>query len=403
MTENKNIFPEVFNKSSLAGIDFKNRIIRAATHEGMADAEGYPSQQLTDLYIRLAKGGAGAIITGYAGVQKNGKPLNNMLMIDEDRFIDHFKKMNHELKKYGVPVILQIAHGGGKSDTGITKEKNVAPSEKKYPMPPNTARELTHREIELIVESFVNAIVRAREAGFSGVELHAAHGYLLSEFLSPAFNKRTDIWGGNTENRFRIISEIIRGAREKTGRFPILMKYSAYDGDKNGVRINEGIRIAKMFEQTGGDALEISCGGVGDGSYPLRFKKTPSRAIVELTPALKDMHPLKKRIIQSVISLTFKSPKPLHNFNLNAAAEIKKHVNIPLIVVGGIRDFGSIEKIIAAGGADYVSMSRPFIIEPDIVNKFSSSKQNSSRCIDCGYCLIGTVNNPLKCYYGKLK
>jgi len=392
----------VFQKNSLSGIELQNRIIRAATHEGMADTNGTPSQQLTDLYIKLAKGGAGAIITGYAGVQRNGKPLNNMLMIDDDRFIEIYRTINRELKQYGVPVIVQIAHGGGKSDPSITKEEAVAPSAMRYPMPPNTARELTQDGIEQIIESFVKGIVRAREAQFSGVELHAAHGYLLSEFLSPAMNKRTDMWGGSSENRFRIIAEIIRRAREKTGSFPILMKYSAYDGDKNGIRIEEGIKIAKMFEQAGGDAVEISCGGVNDGSYPLRFKKSPSEAIVKLTPAFRDMPPLKRKIIKTIISLTFKSPSPLHNYNIEAAIEIKKHVNIPVIVVGGIRGLKEIERVIDEGAADYVSMSRPFIIEPDIVKKFRDKEQSESRCIDCGYCLIGTAGNSLRCYYGKV-
>ena len=393
---------QLFEKNDLAWIKLENRVIRAATHEGMADADGYPFPELTELYVRLAKGGVGAIITGFAGVERRGKPLANMLMIDDDAHVEAYKKMNQVLKQYGVPLIMQIAHGGGKSDPSVTGEKTVAPSALKYPMPPNTAVELSHDEIEGIIESFVCAILRAKKAGFAGVELHAAHGYLLSQFLSPAMNWRNDMWGGSTENRFRVIGEIIRRAREQEGDYPVLMKYSAYDGDRNGMRLDEAMAVAELFEKAGGSAVEISCGGVNDGAYPLRFTKPPVRALFSINPVLKNMPWLKKKMIMFLMSLTYRSPEPLHDYNLEAAGEIKKHVNIPVIAVGGIRSLDTVERVIADGIADYVSLSRPLIIEPNLVRKFQQGKQKESRCIDCGYCLMGTGSEPLKCYNGKI-
>ena len=392
----------IFQANSIAGIELRNRIIRSATHEGMGDVEGFPSKELTDLYVRLAKGGIGAIITGYAGVQQNGKPLGNMSMINDDRHIEAFSNITREVQKYNVPIIMQIAHGGGKSDPSVTGEDIVAPSSMRYPLSPVIARELRSDEIREIIECFINSIERAKKAGFNGVELHAAHGYLLSQFLSPLMNKRKDMWGGNSENRFRIILEIMTGARKKVGSYPILMKYSAYDGDKNGVRIEEGIRIAQMFESAGGDAVEISCGGMKDGSYPMRYNKVPSEAIVGLMQSFKDMSPLKKRIIRMMANVTMKAPAPVHNYNVEAAKAIKKHVNIPVIVAGGIRKMDDIERIISDGMADYVSLSRPLIIEPNLVKKFQEGKQRESHCIDCGYCLFGAISNPLKCYHGKI-
>jgi len=403
MTEHNEIIKKrIFEKNSLAGIKLENRIIRAATHEGMSDADGYPSADLTELYERLAKGGVGAIITGFAGVERRGKPLANMLMIDDDAHVESFKRMNQALKPYGVPLIMQIAHGGGKSDPSVTGEMTAAPSALRYPVPSGMARELTHAEIGEIIECFVYAILRAKKAGFAGVELHAAHGYLLSQFLSPAMNRRNDMWGGSTENRFRIIGEIIRRAREKARDYPILMKYSAYDGDKNGMRLDEAIVIAKLFENAGGGALEISRGGVNDGAYPLRFEKPPVKALFSINPVLKNMPWLKKKMIMLLMSLTYRSPEPLHDYNLDAAREIKKHVNIPVIVVGGIRNLDTIERIITEETADYVSLSRPLVIEPNLVRKFKEGKQKESRCIDCGYCLMGTGSDPLKCYNGKI-
>lgn len=392
---------QVFEESSIAGINLKNRIIRSATHEGLG-FEGRPIEELTDLYVKLAKGGVGAIVTGYVGIQHKGKTFVNMRMFDNDRYIQDYLKLNTELKQYGTPIILQIAHGGGNSNKKITGQDVFAPSRKVYPLHFSYAKELSELQIREIVEGFINAIVRAKRAGFDGVQLHAAHGYLLSEFLSPYMNTRKDAWGGRLENRFRIINEIMYGAREKVGNYPILVKYSAYDYDKKGLKVEDGIKIAEMFQKAGLDAIEVSCGGYFDFYSIVRVEKIPTEAIFKLYPGYNTLPSPIKKLGELILPKVNKTYGPIKNYNVHAAEQIKKLVDIPVIVVGGIRNFADIEKIINEGKADYVSMSRPFIIETDIVNKFKMRKQTESKCIDCGYCLIGSISKPIKCYYGKV-
>ena len=394
---------KVFEESNIAGVRLKNRIIRSATHEGMGDAQGHPLPELTSLYKKLANGGVGAIITGYVSVQKNGRTFTNQRMFDDDRYIDEYRDLNAAMNELVTPLFIQLAHGGGLTASFITGEKAVSPSPFNSLLYMRRSRQLKDNEIEEIIENFVKAIERAKKSGFSGAQLHAAHGYLLNEFLSPAVNKRNDKWGGSIENRFRIVAEIMARARQKVGDYPILVKFSAYDGDKGGIRIDESIRIAELFQKAGFNALEVSCGGISDGLNAVRATAIPAEAFIELVPWNQSLPAPIKAIFKKTTPLLVKMHTPLHNYNIEAAAEIKKHVDIPIIAVGGIRKLADAEDIIENKKADFVAMCRPFIIEPNLINKFKSGKQLESRCIDCGYCVPGMMGQQLRCYYGKLK
>jgi len=395
----------VFEPAILAGISLKNKIIRSATHEGLADEEGCPTEQLTELYLRLAKGGVGAIITGYAGVQQNGKcPLHRMLMIHQDRFIPSYKAMTDAVHAAGTPIILQIAHCGRQTRSKITGEPTVAPSairDRFYNE--DLPKELTELKIDEIINNFVNAIWRAKQSGFDGVELHAAHGYLLSQFLSPYMNRRQDRWGGTTENRFRVIREIYARARAEVGAYPIFIKMNAYDGRRGGMRIEEAIKIAQLLDQSGCAAIEVSCGVVEDGFYMSRGDKIPIDAALMHTFKYKSMPGWIKAIMRPCANLISRPVKPLANYNVAAAEMIQAAVAIPIIVVGGIASLPDIVDILERHQADYVSMSRPLIIEPGLVKRFQEGRQERSRCIQCNYCMIMAEDRPLKCYFGKLK
>ena len=392
----------LFEESSIAGMKLKNRFIRSATHEGLGDKDGRLMPGLAEVYADLVKGGVGAIITGFIGVHKNGRALQNMRMLDRDELVDAYKAITAQVNACGVPIIAQIAHGGGQVDRHVIGERPAAPSPKLYPLTMGMARALTEEEITEIIDSFVAAVERAYKAGFSGVQLHAAHGFLLQEFLSPRSNKRGDRWGGSTENRFRIIAEIIRKARDKVGKFPILVKFSAYDGDKKGIRIEEGLRIAELFQKSGFDAIEVSCGGSEDGFNAVRVMKIPAAAMLAMVPWYSSMSKTNKFALKILLPFMVKRPLPLFNYNVEAAEHIKKEVDLPIIVLGGLHRLADIEKIIAEQKADYVAMARPFIIEPDIANRFKSGTQKESRCINCGYCLLGVTSSKLRCYYGKV-
>lgn len=192
-------------------------------------------------------------------------------------------------------------------------------------------------------------------------------------------------------------------AREKVGAYPIIAKLSAYDGDRGGMSVEEGLRIAELFQKSGCDGLEVSCGGINDGFNVMRVaKKIPPELYFTLLQPYRELPAAKKKIIKFLMPLIVKRHTPIRNYNVEVAEAIKKRVDMPVIVVGGVRKLADIENIITRGMADYVAMSRPFIREPDLVNKFKSGEQQKSRCIDCGYCLLGVGETQLRCYNGKM-
>jgi len=394
----------IFEPVSLAGMKLKNRIIRSATHEGMADEKGFPTEKLKKLYVNLAKGEVGAIITGYAGIQLDGKTcLFNMTMIDTDEKIVAFREITKAVHEYETPIIMQIAHCGKQTRSKITGLPTVAPSAIRDTFySEDKPKELSEQAINEIIDNFVAATVRAKQAGFDGVQLHLAHGYLLAQFLSSHSNRRKDRWGGSMENKYRIVGEIFKRAKDKVGDYPILVKLNAYDGRRNGMRIEEAVQIAQMLETSGCAALEVSCGCVEDGLYVMRGPKLPAEAVMEYNFKFNKLPGFAKKIAIPLAETFVIQPKPLLRYNLDAAMQIKKAVNIPVIVVGGIHNMDDINDIIGNGKADFVSMSRPFIIEPNIVSKFKKGTQTQSKCIVCNYCAIIGEEEPLKCYLGKL-
>jgi len=393
---------KVFERSVIGTIELKNRILRSATHEGMGDQYGKPLKELYDVYEKLAKGGAGAIITGYVGIKQNGKTVVNMRMFDKDEYVADYKPFNLKLKNYNTPVILQLAHGGSQTSSKITGGVLLSASPTKNYFG-ERSKEASESEIEDIIDCFVKSIERAKEAEFTGVQLHAAHGYLLSEFLSPFLNKRKDRWGGNVENRFRILKEILQRSREKVGHFPIWVKVSAFDENRNRRELEEIIEGCQMLQENGCDAIEVSCGFGFKGFDTIRVPKIPVDAMLALLPNFKNYSSFKKSVFKIVVPLLIKKYKPIHNYNVKSAERIKKNVNIPVIVVGGIRKLEDIKNIIENTEIDFVSMCRPFIIEPNIVNKFQEHQSVESKCIDCGYCLLGVASKKLKCYFGKIE
>ncbi len=392
----------VWDETEIAGIRMKNRIMRSATNERMADEQGKPTEMLFRKYEALAKGEVGAIITGFAGVQPNGKsPNGNMLMMDRDDNVESFRKLTASVHQYDTPILLQLAHSGRQTRSKATGYPTVAPS----PIRDKLFRddiplELTEQQIYQLIDDFVLAIERAKVAEFDGVQLHLAHGYLLSSFLTPHMNKRKDQWGGSTENRFRIAEEIIQMARKRVGDYPILVKMNAWEKSRDGIKLPEAIKIAKLLEQAGFDAIEVSCGIAEEGFVTPRGE-VPYEMLIKQNDRFKSTPKLLYPLIKGIIKRAGASPEPRLLYNVDSAAEIKKKIKTPIIVVGGIRNLHDISGIIQNDKSDYVSMSRPFIIEPGIVKKFRTGKQTESKCINCNYCMVGDEGAPLKCYYGK--
>jgi 2,4-dienoyl-CoA reductase-like NADH-dependent reductase (Old Yellow Enzyme family) len=394
---------QIFESITIGNVKLRNRILRSATHEGMTDENGQPTDKLIELYKRMAKGGIGGIVTGYAGIQQDGKsPLRNMLMIDSDEKINRYKKLADEIHKEKTPIFLQIAHCGRATSSKVTGKPVVAPSSIKDGMYEEIPVELDDKAIEEIIDNFVKAATRAKKAGFDGVQLHVAHGYLLSQFLSSYSNRRNDKWGGSTENKTRIIKEIISRIKKSEPDYPVFVKMNGYDRRKNGMRVAEAVQISRMLEDAGCDAIEVSCGFPEDGFMSTRGPRIPFDAIFSTFEKYKNMSAISKYLFKFLAPLFIKQEKEIYSYNVNAAYEIKKAVSIPVIAVGGIQRVEDIENAIINKKLDAVSICRPLIIEPDLVNKFKEGKSTEAKCIKCNYCILFIAQSPLKCYYGKL-
>lgn len=394
----------LFEHTDISGLTVKNRIIRSATHDGLADSNGAPSDKLISKYEFFAKNEIGCIITGYAAVSENGvSPYPRMLKILDDSVIDKYKELTDTVHKYNTPIVLQIAHCGRQTSSKAIGCQKVAPSDVLHTFYPDKAKVMDEDEIYSVIDNFVSASVRAEKAGFDAVQLHAGHGYLLHDFLSPYGNRRKDSWGGTLENRCRIVELIIKRIKEKTN-LPVWIKLSAEDNRRGGMRIESSVEICKRLEAAGCDSIEVSCGTVQDGMNTMRSKLMPMDAVFKYREPCASFPAILNKIALPVANLVnplIKQPEPLENFNVNNAKIIKKSVSIPVIAVGGIHKVSDMENIIESGKADFISMCRPFICEPDLARKLKNG-QPEAKCIMCNYCGLVIEKEPTRCLYGKV-
>lgn len=396
----------IFEKSEISGITLKNRIIRSATHDGLANADGGVSDELIKKYRILAENEVGCIITGYAAVSKNGvSPYPRMLRIYDYSVIESYKKLTDAVHKCDTPVVLQLAHCGRQTSSKAIGCQKVAPSNVLHAFYPDRAKELNYSEIKGIIDDFVSAAKRAEKAGFDAVQLHAGHGYLLHDFLSPYGNRRKDAWGGTLENRCKIVVKIIEGIKEHTS-LPVWIKLSSEDNRRHGMTLDDSVKIVKILEKAGLDAVEVSCGTVEDGMNTMRSDVMPMTAVFTYRePCASFPKPLWDAglFAAKFVNPYIKQPTELENFNTYNSSVIKKNVSVPVIVVGGIHKLDDMELIIQNKKADYISMCRPFICEPDLVKKLKNGKQTEAKCIMCNYCGLVIEKEPTKCLYGQIK
>lgn len=366
-----------FQPGKIGGMVIKNRLVRSATYEGMAAEDGSVTDELVKVYKNLAAGGVGFIIASYAYIQPSGRGMLMQTGIDKDDFIPGLRKIAQTVHEHGngCKVALQLVHSGRQS---FILPETVAPSAILESMRNIVPREMTIAEIEETVEAFAAAVSRAKEAGFDAVQLHAAHGYLLSEFLSPFTNKRTDQYGGSTEKRFKIVEDIYKRSVEKVGKdFPILIKMNADDFLEGGIDLEESKKIAERLSGMGFAAIEIS-GGMWEVI-------TRSKEELGWEPVLT---------IEARIGINSKDKEAYH---LQYAREIKKVIKVPLILVGGIRSFDVIEEILAEGSADFISLCRALIRQPGLPNKWLKGEAETAKCISCNGCVSSIMIGSLKC------
>jgi 2,4-dienoyl-CoA reductase-like NADH-dependent reductase (Old Yellow Enzyme family) len=365
--------------------------VRSATHEAMADDEGFPTDSIFKLYERLAKGGVGLIITGYTYVSRDGK-FKSMLGIDSDEHIPKYRELVNQVHQNGAKIAMQINHCGRQTVKEMTGTQPIAPSEvfdkSLFVMP----REMIEADIERIIEAFAQAARRVKESGFDALQLHGAHGYLISQFLCPHTNRREDKWGGTIENRMRFVTEIYKRTRKNVGDdYPIFIKLSAYDYMKNGLKPEEGIAIATKMADIGLDGIEVSCGIGEDGGSTLRGE-IPFDVILDEWDMYKERN-FGNKIIK---------PIPFtQGYNRESARKIKEKVNVPVFVVGGMVDPTFMEETIQSGEADYISLCRALITDPKFPNKIREGSREVSRCIHCNLCIYYLVTRSVRCYQGK--
>jgi len=358
-------YPTIFSEGRIGRLVIPNRLVMAPVDTNFADYEGKVSEKMLAYYGMRAGGGVGMVIVENSQVEgPRGKNTIRQLCVSDDRFITGLKRLAFAIHKHHVPAILQLHHAGRQTTREITGGlQPVAPSAIPCKNLGERPRALMKDEIEEIENRFAKAAVRAKTAGFDGIELHGAHGYLIGQFMSPYTNHRKDEYGGDFEGRMRFPLRIIEKVRAAVGDdYPILFRLSADEFVKGGITLEESRKIAQRLEEAGVDALDVSAG-----------------------------------IYESLVTIL----EPMsyrEGWRVYLAREIKEMVSIPVITVGNIRYPKTVEKILARGEADFVAMGRALIADPEWPLKAKEGREEEIRyCISCNE---GCLGNRLTDYIG---
>ncbi|MFC1607835.1 NADH:flavin oxidoreductase [Candidatus Latescibacterota bacterium] len=358
----------LFESTSINTMTLKNRFVRSATWMGMAGEDGTCTPKLTGLMEELAQGDTGLIISGYTFVSTEGKGAL-MVGASSDDHLPGLTDMADTVHNAGGKIILQLAHCGLFSAPSENGQKPLGPSVMMTPDGP-LGSEMSTEDIQQKVRNFRDSADRAKKAGFDGVQIHAAHGYLLSQFLSPFFNKREDEYGGSVENRARFLLEVVASVREAVGdRYPVLVKINSDDCLEDGFCPDDMLRVAGMLEKAGVDAIELSGGtilafvmGNPDGSFS---RQTDTGIYYE-----------------------------------DAAKRFKQEIGLPLMLVGGIRSYDDCQRLINEDVTDYISLGRPLIREPDLIKRWKSGDTRDADCVSDNACVMpGIEGKGVQCVH----
>lgn len=358
----------LFDKAGIKGLELPNRFVRSATWEGLADEDGHVTDRLVDRLTALARGGVGLIIAGFAYVSADGRAAPFQTGIYEDEMVLDLTRLSGLVHAAGGRVGMQIVHGGLRASTELNEvDLPAGPSAVRVRGMKTEARELSTAEIARIVEDFGRAAGRVRESGFDAVQLHGAHGYLLSQFLSPITNQRGDRYGGALENRARIVFEAYEAVRDAVGPdFPVLIKINSEDFSDGGLTLEESVTVTEKLVDLGLDAVEVS-GGLGWN---------------------KELHPSRTKIDSPDREAYFRT----------AGAAFKARIKAPVILVGGMRSLEVMEDVRAQSQADFIALCRPLIREPDLIARWAAGDRSPSACVSCNGCLAKAASgNGLAC------
>ena len=323
---------DLFKPVKIGSIKSRNHFIRSATYEGKADDRGFPTEEIKNMYEELAKNDVGVIITSYTFISDYEQPAKNQLGIYSGEFIPEYRKITDSIHDLGGRIVLQIVHGSSSSQGFPEKAKVLGPSAVEHPSSGIIPKEMTGQDIESVKKLFCDAALRGKKAGFDAVQIHSAHGYLLSQFLTPVFNKRTDNYGGSPRNRIRLTEEICRAVKETAGDdFPIWVKIDSTDGDENGLTEEDFLEMAPVLAETGIECIEIS------GRNWRSFEE-------------KDRAYFK-----------------------DAAMKLSEKIDIPVILTGGLRDMDDMKSVYENSSVSLFGFARPFMQNPSFLETL---KQN---------------------------
>ena len=342
---------KLFEQAVVGGINLKNRLVRSATWEGMAN-QGKVSEALINMYTDLAKGGVGLIITGYVGFSEMDHHSPTTVQITDDEAISELKKLADAVHEHGAKLMPEINHSSTQTFS-MPDGPVYGPSDVVDPSNGIKSTPISKEQLKKLSAEFADAALRAKKAGCDGVQIHGAHGFLISKFLSPKYNKRTDEYGGDPLNRARLALEILAETKSKCGDdFPVWIKLNCtdFEADDKGLLFDDFLIIAKELAKNKIDAIEVS-GGTITGIYaPLRSKEHES-------------------------------------YHLDYAKQLTDETNVPIILVGGNRKLESIENILLDTKIEAISMSRPLIREPNLVKRWAQGDTKEATCLACNCCM----------------
>ncbi|MBC7224828.1 MAG: NADH:flavin oxidoreductase [Anaerolineae bacterium] len=342
----------LFTPARIGTLTLSNRLVRSATAERLGLPDGRSHPRLEQMYRELARGGVGLLVTGHLYVHPAGRAHPQMSGIHRDDLMPHLRALAEAVHQEGGRIAAQINFGGIKCHPEATPEA-LGPSSVAHPALPRPGREMTEDEIWMVVEAFGQAARRAKEAGFDAVQVHAAHGYLIGQFLSPAVNHRADGWGGDLEGRMRLLREVARAVRAQVGReYPVFVKLGVLDDVEGGLTPEEGLRVVAALGGMGFDAVELS-GGLSEGRS------------LNIRPGIRSQDD----------EAYF---RPL-------ARRARQVTDLPILLVGGLRSRAVMEDVLASGDADFISLSRPLICEPDLPRRLWEGQERSA-CISGNRC-----------------
>lgn len=383
----------LFTPAKIGNLTLRNRTIRSAAFESMCSQNG-PTQQLMDYHLSVAEGGIGMTTLAYASVTHSGLSFEKQLWM-RDEIVPDLRRITDAIHKTGAAVSVQLGHCGNMSHRSICGCMPISACSGFNLYSPTFVRGMRAGEIEEMAREFGRAVKTARSAGFDAVEIHAGHGYLISQFLSPYTNHRKDIYGGSLENRMRFMKMVMQQVREAAGNdIAVLVKMNMRDGFKGGMDIDESMTVARELEQSGADALVLSGGFVSKAPMYVMRGAMPVRSMTHY------MHPLwLKYGVKMAGRMMIKTEPYSDCYFLDDALKFRSQIKIPLVYVGGVSNRQSAEKVLNSG-FEFFQMARALVRQPDFVNRM---RQSDDPCYDSGcehknYCIARMYSIDMKCY-----